>query len=66
MPTYMYRAVTSSGLVVRNRVEAASKQNLLRTLKENDLWRLINGLGIKFIGTKGAKILDNSYDFRLN
>ncbi len=37
MPTYMYRAVTKSGLVVRNRVEAASKQNLLRTLKENDL-----------------------------
>ena len=37
MPTYMYRAVTSSGLIVRNRVEAASKQNLLRTLKDNDL-----------------------------
>ena len=37
MPTYIYRAVTSSGLVVRNRVEASSKQNLLRTLKENDL-----------------------------
>ncbi len=37
MPTYIYKAVTSSGLVVRNRVEANSKQNLLRTLKENDL-----------------------------
>lgn len=37
MPTYMYRAVTSSGLIVRNRVEAGSKQNLLRMLKENDL-----------------------------
>ena len=37
MPTYMYKAVTSSGLVIRNRVEAGSKQNLLRTLKENDL-----------------------------
>lgn len=37
MPTYMYRAVTSSGLVVRNRVEAVSKQNLLRTLKDNNL-----------------------------
>lgn len=37
MPTYMYKAVTSSGLIVRNRVEAGSKQNLLRTLKENDL-----------------------------
>ena len=37
MPTYIYKAVTSSGLVVRNRVEAGSKQNLIRTLKENDL-----------------------------
>lgn len=37
MSTYMYKAVTSTGLVVRNRVEAGSKQNLLRTLKENDL-----------------------------
>lgn len=37
MPTYMYKAVTNTGLVVRNRVEAGSKQNLLRTLKENDL-----------------------------
>ncbi len=33
MPTYMYRAVTSSGLVVRNRVEAASKQNLFKNIK---------------------------------
>ena len=37
MPTYTYRAATSSGLIVRNRVEASSKQNLLRALKENDL-----------------------------
>lgn len=37
MPTYMYKAATSTGLIVRNRVEASSKQNLLRTLKENEL-----------------------------
>ena len=37
MPTYVYKAATSSGIIVRNRVEAGSKQNLLRTLKENDL-----------------------------
>ncbi len=37
MPTYIYRAVTNSGLIVRNRVEAGSKQNVIRTLKENDL-----------------------------
>ena len=37
MPTYMYKAATSSGLIVRNRVEAPSKQNLLTALKGNDL-----------------------------
>ncbi len=37
MPTYTYKAATSSGMIVRNRVEAASKQNLVRILKENDL-----------------------------
>ena len=37
MPTYTYRAVTSSGVVVRNRVEAGSKQSLIRILKNNDL-----------------------------
>lgn len=37
MPTYMYKAMTKSGVVVRNRVEFASKQNLIKTLKSNDL-----------------------------
>ncbi len=37
MPTYIYKAATSTGLVVRNRVEAGSKQNLIRSLKENDM-----------------------------
>ena len=33
MPTYMYKAMTKTGVVVRNRVEFASKQSL----KSNDL-----------------------------
>ncbi len=37
MPIYTYKAVTSSGLIVRNRIEAGSKQTLLKTLKSNDL-----------------------------
>lgn len=37
MPTYSYKAVTKSGLVVRNRVDAASKQTLLKALKGNEL-----------------------------
>ena len=32
MPTYIYRAVTNRGLVVRNRVEVASKQSLIKRL----------------------------------
>ncbi len=37
MPTYMYKAVTKTGLVVRNRVESASRQGLIKMLKSNDL-----------------------------
>ena len=37
MPIYTYKAATSSGLIVRNKVEAGSKQNLLRILKDNNL-----------------------------
>lgn len=37
MPTYTYRAMTKTGLIVRNRVESGSKQQLVRTLKNNDL-----------------------------
>jgi len=33
----MYKAVTSSGLIVRNKVEAPSRQKLIRILKDNDL-----------------------------
>lgn len=37
MPTYMYKAMTSTGVVVRNKVESASKQHLVKTLKNNNL-----------------------------
>ena len=37
MPTYNYKAVTKSGLVVKNRVEAPSKQFLMKSIKENNL-----------------------------
>ena len=33
----MYKAVTRTGLVVRNKVESPSKQTLLKSLKNNDL-----------------------------
>ena len=37
MPTYMYKAMTKSGVIVRNRVEANSKQQLIKSLKSNNL-----------------------------
>ncbi len=37
MPTYMYKAVNKSGLVVRNRVESSSRQGLIKMLKNNHL-----------------------------
>lgn len=37
MATYTYRALTRTGLVVRNRVEVDNKQELIKSLKHNDL-----------------------------
>ena len=37
MPTYRYRAATENGVIVTNRVETASKQTLIRSLKDNNL-----------------------------
>ncbi len=37
MPLYTYRAVTSNGLIVRNRVEEVNKQTLVKKLKRNGL-----------------------------
>ena len=37
MPEYIYRAVTSKGQIVRNRVEDVNKNTLIKKLKSNDL-----------------------------
>ncbi len=37
MPTYMYKAMTKTGVIVKNKVEAASKQYLIKSLKNNNL-----------------------------
>ena len=37
MPTYVYKAVTRQGVIVRNKVEVASRQYLIKTLKNNNL-----------------------------
>ena len=37
MPTYVYKAMTKSGVIVRNRVEASSRLNLIKSLKNGNL-----------------------------
>lgn len=37
MPVYMYKALTKSGVVVRNKVESSSKENLMQSIKNGDL-----------------------------
>lgn len=37
MPTYMYKAMTKTGVIVKNKVESGSKQHLIKALKNNDL-----------------------------
>ncbi len=58
MPTYVYRAMTRSGLVVRNRIEAPSKQNLLKTLKGNGLLP-IDVEQIRYVGKQQKKAKKN-------
>lgn len=52
-------------LIKLERMGEKSASNLLTAIensKQNELWRLINGLGIKFVGVKGAKILTKKFD----
>lgn len=37
MPIYMYKAVTKTGVIVRNKVESSSRQNLIKSLKNGNL-----------------------------
>lgn len=51
-------------IVPLERMGEKSADNLIKAIeksKSNDLWRLINGLGIKFVGVKGAKILSSNF-----
>ena len=34
MPVYTYKAVTKTGVIVKNRVESSSRQNLIKSLKK--------------------------------
>lgn len=56
--------IKKEDLVNLERMGEKSAGNLINAIeksKENDLYRLINGLGIKYIGIKGAKVLAKSF-----
>lgn len=56
--------IKKEDVVDLERMGEKSADNLINSIeksKENDLWRLINGLGIKFIGVKAAKILASNF-----
>ena len=58
MPTYVYRAMTRSGLMVRNRIESPSRQNLLKTLKGNGLVP-IDVQQVRYVGKQQKKAKKN-------
>ena len=51
MATFTYKAATKRGLIIKNRVEAPTKQQLIRSLKQNDLIP-INIVKIPYGGSK--------------
>ncbi|MCR8746128.1 NAD-dependent DNA ligase LigA [Romboutsia lituseburensis] len=58
-------SIKKEDVVNLERMGDKSANNLVKSIKkskESDLWRLINGLGIKFVGVKGAKILAKNFD----
>jgi len=56
MPEYIYRAVTSKGQIVRNRVEDVNRNTLIKKLKNNDLLPIsITQVGYKSRKTKVNK-----------
>ena len=58
MPTYVYRAMTKTGLVVRNKIESPSRQSLLKTLKGNGLLP-IDVQQIRYVGKQKKKAKKN-------
>lgn len=55
MPEYIYRAITSKGQVVRNRVEDVNRNNLIKKLKNNGLMPI----SITQVGYKSKKAKAN-------
>ncbi|MCI8272514.1 MAG: type II secretion system F family protein [Clostridia bacterium] len=63
MPVYVYRAVTDKGLVVKNKVEEASKQALVKRLKNNGITP-IEVIQVAYRGKSQAKKKKNVTDIQ--
>ena len=60
MPTFIYKAVTKTGQVVKNKIEESNKQSALRLLKRNDLMPIsVTQIKYKSKNKKGKKNVDN-------
>ena len=69
MPEYVYRAVTKNGIIVKNKVEEASKQALIKRLKSNELMP-IQIVQVGYIGKLGktqkkVKIIQSFHFFAI-
>ncbi len=58
MPTYVYRAMTRSGLIVKNKIDSPSRQILLKNLKNNGLLP-IDVQQIRYIGKQQKRTKKN-------
>ena len=58
MPTYVYRAMTRSGLIVKNKIDSPSRQMLLKNLKNNGLLP-IDVQQIRYIGKQQKRTKKN-------
>ena len=63
MPEYVYRAITKEGVIVKNKVESASKQNLVKRLKDGnllpiDIVQVGYGRKSKKVNTKRKNVTD--------
>ncbi|MDU3802320.1 NAD-dependent DNA ligase LigA [Paraclostridium bifermentans] len=57
--------IKKEDVISLERMGEKSAENLIKAIeksKQNELYRLINGLGIKYIGIKGAKVLAKNFD----
>lgn len=50
------------GLERQGEKSVANLKKSIENSKKNELWRLLNGLGINFVGVKGAKLLAMNFD----